>query len=260
FTLFAKKITPLICSNRVGRFQIMWNSIPLAVYFLVLSAMLIVSTRATGVAPKTGQKFTNVQGTYWNGATFAGSCLLQSYQQPHNLEYVAVAKDLNGKAQYCGACIRVTPLDGNRPPVVAVVSSYCANCPPGALDMPQTMYDRLMGDAPKRPGVDRFSWEVVACPFQREKPKIINKDGASKFHLSMLIADSSFPIDSVSIQSGRQWFPAQKTDYNCWEIPRQPVLADRVNVKVTCTNSRSFIVNNVDPSSQTPIDAPAGCS
>ncbi|POV99792.1 hypothetical protein PSTT_13582 [Puccinia striiformis] len=191
--------------------------------------MLIVSTRATGVAPKTGQKFTNVQGTYWNGATFAGSCLLQSYQQPHNLEYVAVAKDLNGKAQYCGACIRVTPLDGNRPPVVAVVSSIA-----------------LM--------------EVVACPFQREKPKIINKDGASKFHLSMLIADSSFPIDSVSIQSGRQWFPAQKTDYNCWEIPRQPVLANRVNVKVTCTNSRSFIVNNVDPSSQTPIDAPAGCS
>ncbi|OAV96052.1 hypothetical protein PTTG_02276 [Puccinia triticina 1-1 BBBD Race 1] len=219
----------------------------------------LIYVRAPGVAPRLGQKFTNVQGTYWNGATYAGSCLLQSYRQPQNLEYVAVAKDLNGDAEYCGACIKVTPLDGKRPLVVAVVSSYCANCPPGAIDMPQAMYNGLMGDAPKRPGVDRFNWEVVACPFNREKPKIINKQGASKFHLSMLIADSSFPIASVAIQSGNRWFPAQRTDYNCWEIPHQPVLAARVNVKVTCTNSRLFTVNNVDPSSTTPIEAPAGC-
>ncbi|KAA1119477.1 hypothetical protein PGT21_026923 [Puccinia graminis f. sp. tritici] len=242
-------------------FPSFYITISLSILFLDSLQLIAGLVLTPELAPKTGQKFTNVQGTYWNGATFAGSCLLQSYQQPHNLEYVAVAKDLNGRAEYCGACIKVTPLDGKRAPVVAVVSSYCANCPPGALDMPQTMYNRLMGDGPKRPGVDRFSWEVVACPFQREKPKIINKEGASKFHLSILIADSDFPIASVAIQAGpaARWLLAQKTDYNCWEIPQQPLLPDRVNVKVTCSNSRFFIVNNFDPASRTPLDAPANC-
>ncbi|PLW31382.1 hypothetical protein PCANC_17734 [Puccinia coronata f. sp. avenae] len=209
--------------------------------------------------PEPGQTFTNVQGTFWNRATFAGSCLLQTYQQPHNLEYVAVAKDLNGRAEYCGACIQVTPLSGKRAPVVAVVSSYCADCPPGALDMPQTMYNRLMGDGPRRPGVGRFNWEVVVCPFAREKPEIINKQGASKFHVSILIADASLPIARVEIQSAGKWFQAQKTAYNCWEIPNQPVLSDRVNLKVTCSNSHTFVLNSLNPANISPIKAPSNC-
>jgi hypothetical protein len=56
------------------------------------------------------------------------SCLLQNYygsSPPEGLEYVSVAKDLNGGAAYCGACVKITPLQGKRPPVMAVVSSVC---------------------------------------------------------------------------------------------------------------------------------------
>ncbi|KNZ52145.1 uncharacterized protein VP01_3677g2 [Puccinia sorghi] len=102
-------------------------------------------------------------------------------------------------------------------------------------------------------------WEVAPCPFTQEKARIINKQGASRFHLSVLIAEASFPITSVTIQSAGRWFPARKTDYNFWEIPHQPVLANCFNVKVTCSNGYIFTVTDLDPSSTSPAKALDNC-
>ncbi|PLW22768.1 hypothetical protein PCASD_04627 [Puccinia coronata f. sp. avenae] len=230
--------------------------------FVTLSVMF--SLVAAGVPPpKPSQSFPQVQGTYWNGATFAGSCLLQNYygsSPPEGLEYVSVAKDLNGGAAYCGACVKVTPLQGKRPPVMAVVSSVCMDCPAAALDMPGGLYDRLMGSSPGRPGIGKFKWQVVACPTPGRLPKVTNKSGSSKWSLSMLIVDTRYPIQSVVIRSGTQTFNARQRDYNHWElVDGKFPLADTVDVTVTCTNTRSFTVKNVDPSSMKPYPATSGC-
>ncbi|KAA1128756.1 hypothetical protein PGTUg99_012731 [Puccinia graminis f. sp. tritici] len=227
-----------------------------------LSLFSICSFAAAAGPPRVGTKFPQVQGTYWNGATYEGSCLLSTYQRapPAGLEYVAVANNLNRNGDYCGACIKVTPLQGKRAPVLAIVSTYCADCPANALDMPGTMYDRLMGNAPGRPGIGKFSWEVVPCPLKDVLPKIKNKEGSSKYSLSMLVADAKFPVQSVEINSDKRVFPAYKRDYNYWEIHNSgPPLANTVDVKVTCTNTRSFVVKNVDPSSKDPFKAANGC-
>jgi expansin (peptidoglycan-binding protein) len=91
-------------------------------------------------------------------------------------------------------------------------------------------------------------------------PKIKNKEGSSKYSLSMLVADAKFPVQSVEVTSDKRVFPAYKRDYNYWEIhnPGQP-LAKTVDVKVTCTNTRSFVVKNIDPSSKDPFKALSGC-
>ena len=212
-----------------------------------------------GMFPSVGEKHSNVQGTYWQGSTFAGSCLLQDYQSTSSLHYVAVANDLNRDGKYCGACIKITPLATSLPPVVAIVSTYCADCPAGALDMEGSLYDSLMTNKPGRPGVSKFNWEVTPCPLGNKRPAIVNKSGSSKYHLSMLIADSKFPVASVVISSGGRDYQAIHKDYNYWELSSSPALGNTVDVKVTCTNGGSFSVKGVDPSSRSPTLAQGSC-
>ncbi|OAV94504.1 hypothetical protein PTTG_03028 [Puccinia triticina 1-1 BBBD Race 1] len=219
----------------------------------ILTLLAVCSIVTAGdVAPNVGKSFPSVQGTFWNGATFAGSCLLQDYYKsgaPNGLEYVAVAKDVNGNAEYCGACIEITPKTTKNTPVVAIVSSHCPDCPAGALDIPKTLFNRLQGNADGRPGTSMFSWKVVTCPFGKF-PKIINKDGSSKYSLSMKVVDSSYPVQSVVIISGGKNLAAYKRDYNYWELHNAGVLDDKVKVIVTWTNNQSFSFSNVDPSSK----------
>ncbi|KNZ48212.1 hypothetical protein VP01_582g6 [Puccinia sorghi] len=228
---------------------------------LILSSMCAIAAAAAAI-PEAGQSHSHIQGTYWNGATLAGSCLMQTTYGdalPGGLPYVAVAQDLNANGQYCGACIKVSPLTGKRPPVIAMVSSFCPDCPAGALDIPGSLYDLLMGTAPQRPGIAKFNWEVVACPLGNRMPKIKNKEGSSKWHLSMAVFDNSHPIKSVSIKSGTQKLDAYHRDYNYWELHDAGTLEETVDVTVTCTNGRSFTVPNVDPSSTRAFDAPSQC-
>ncbi|KAI7945667.1 hypothetical protein MJO29_012055, partial [Puccinia striiformis f. sp. tritici] len=230
----------------------------------VILSFMCSLVSAGGGAPRPGQSATNVQGTYWNGATFAGSCLLSTsyYGQspPRGIEYVAVAGDINGMGQYCGACLKISSVRGKASPVIAMVSSHCPNCPSQALDMPGTLFDKLMGNAPGRPGVNRFNWEVVACPIANRLPQLKNKQGSSRYSLSMLFVDTKYPVQSVVITSGRRVFEAYKRDYNYWEIHNSGEPLDpKVDVKVTCTNSRSFIMQGVDPGNMASIPARSGC-
>lgn len=75
----------------------------------------------------------------------------------------------------------------------------------------------------------------------------------------MLIANSKYPIDRVTIKSGSKTFEAHKTSYNHWELNDGTVTEDTITVKVYCSNSGWFTFERFDPKSEKPITAARGC-
>ncbi|EGG11541.1 uncharacterized protein MELLADRAFT_102573 [Melampsora larici-populina 98AG31] len=233
-------------------------SIPSAQDFPMTSLTHTLKTRDAN-GPSIGKKFKNSQGTYWNGSKWVGHCLFQDWPQPAGLPYAAVATNLYGNAAYCGSCIKVTPAGKTGPSKIAMINDQCPDCPNNALDMSPDLYNAVMGNAPGRTGISHFDWEIVQCPIPPSNMKLISKDGASKWHLSLQIAGTITPVVNVSIKpEGKDWQVASRRDYNYWELS-EGAAGEQPDVRVTCASGKTVLVNKVKITSRNIVNANGNC-
>ncbi|KAG0146910.1 hypothetical protein CROQUDRAFT_670837 [Cronartium quercuum f. sp. fusiforme G11] len=213
-----------------------------------LATPFAVTTRSLD-SVAVGQKFTNVQGTFWQQSSWGGECLFQnSWPQPTNLPYVALAVNLYGQAEYCGACIKVTPVDRKHPPKIGIINTVCANCPTNALDMGPDLYNSIMGNTPGRPGLTHVDWEIVECPLGNSNMRLISKDGASQWHFSLQVASTITPVTKVEARSPtsqNKWLIAKRKEYNYWELAPGDAVGGEAEIRVTCSSGRSVIIPKV---------------
>lgn len=234
-------------------------AIPSAQDFPMTSLTHTLKTRNANTAA-VGKTQKNAQGTFWNGSKWVAHCLFQDWPQPAGLPFAALATNLYGKGDYCGACIKVTPAGKSGPSKIGMINDECPDCPPNAIDMSPDLFNGVMGNAPGRPGISRFDWEVVQCPLPAGTTmKLISKDGASKWHLSLQVAGTFTPVVSVQIKpEGKGWQQATRKDYNYWELS-EAAAGEAPDVKVTCSSGKTVTVNKVKISSRNIVSAPGNC-
>ncbi|KAG0152102.1 hypothetical protein CROQUDRAFT_35703 [Cronartium quercuum f. sp. fusiforme G11] len=204
----------------------------------------------------------NEQGTFWQGATWIQGCLFQDWSQPKDLPYFAVATNLYQSGIYCGTCFQITSRD-NQKSAIGIVNSECVDCPANAIDMSQDLYDKIMGTQPGRSGLSRFDWEVVPCPLPKDsKMLIIGKDGASKWYLSLQVANTFNTVINVEVEVEEKWYPIYRKRYNYWEFEEgeiRPSVVENANVRVTCSNGRVVTIPEVKIEAHKVVQAEGNC-
>lgn len=183
-------------------------------------------------------------GTTWGGNWKGGNCDFKDWDPPAGFPEVAMAGNLWNSASLCGSCVEVTGPTGLKK--VAIVGDSCFSCSNDGLDMDPVMWNAVTGNA--SPSALPITWGIVPCGFPTPL-KIINKEGVSKYFMSMQIAGANQPVHSVEISTdgGQSWTKTNRqSSDNFFQLSNPPKDAATVAVKVTCASGKKVFANSVD--------------
>lgn len=79
---------------------------------------------------------------------------------------------------------------------------------------------------------------------------------------SMQVVNHNYPVTKfeVSTDSGKSWQPTVRQDYNYWQKSSgDGFLVDTVSVRVTCSNGKQVVVNNVGTKEKASFTASGNC-
>ncbi|KAK1673882.1 rare lipoprotein A [Colletotrichum godetiae] len=213
-----------------------------------IGAALAVMIQGTAAA-------TSAVATWYGGNLSGGNCLFSSYTLPSSVLGTALSyTNYNGN---CGTCLNVKGPKGNTIKVM-VVDKCPSGCGNGQLDLFSDAFAKL--DDPNK-GQISVSWEQVPCGIT--SPLIVrNKEGTSKWWFSMQVVNHNYPVTKfeVSTDSGKSWQPTVRQDYNYWQKSSgDGFLVDTVSVRVTCSNGKQVVVNNVGTKEKASFTASGNC-
>merc|ERR1712137_704008 len=104
--------------------------------------------------------------------------------------------------------------------------------------MDPVMWNAVTGNA--SPSALPITWEIVPCGFPTPL-KIINKEGVSRYFMSMQIAGANQPVHSVEISTdgGQSWTnTTRQSSDNFFQLSNPPKDSATVAVKVTCASGK----------------------
>ncbi|KAH9818883.1 RlpA-like double-psi beta-barrel-protein domain-containing protein-containing protein [Melampsora americana] len=183
-------------------------------------------------------------GTTWGGNWKGGNCGFKDWDPPAGIPEVAMAGNLWNSASLCGSCVEVTGPIGLKK--VAIVGDSCFSCSKDGLDMDPVMWNAVTGNA--SPSALPITWKIIPCGFPTPL-KIINKEGVSRYFMSMQIAGANQPVHSVEISTdgGQSWTnTTRQSSDNFFQLSNPPKDSATIAVKVTCASGKNVIANKVD--------------
>jgi expansin (peptidoglycan-binding protein) len=131
------------------------------------------------------------------------------------------------------------------PSVKQQIVDKCPECDAGHLDLFQNAWSALESDTSK--GIIDTSYEFVDCGSAVSGPLTIHlKSGVSQYWFSAQVVNANRRTAKleVSIDDGKTWKAAKRTDYNFFEIP-SGVGAAKASVRVTSGDGKSVVVKDV---------------
>jgi expansin (peptidoglycan-binding protein) len=131
----------------------------------------------------------------------------------------------------------------------------CPECDAGHLDLFQNAWTALESDTGK--GIIDTSYEFVDCGALVTGPLTIHlKSGVSQYWFSAQVVNANRRTAKleVSIDGGKTWKQAKRTDYNFFEIP-SGVGAAKASVRVTSKDGKSVVVKDVAMTSDASVKA-----
>lgn len=152
--------------------------------------------------------------------------------------YVALNAADYGTAALCGAHLAV---EGNRGSVTVKVVDQCPECPPGALDLSETAFARVTGDA----GVTTVRWRVVSGP-ARPPLAFRIKEGSSQWWVGILVLHHRNPVRGLDARVGGRWVALERQDYNYFLAP-QGLGPGPFEVRVTDVYGERLVAPGITP-------------
>ncbi|KAI8234695.1 hypothetical protein K4K57_010878 [Colletotrichum sp. SAR 10_99] len=216
---------------------------------LSVVAALAVMIQGTNAAA------TSAVATWYGGNLNGGNCLFSGYTLPSSVLGTALSyTNYNGN---CGTCLNVKGPKGNTIKVM-VVDKCPQGCGAGQLDLFPDAFAKL--DDPNK-GEIKVQWEQVPCGITT--PIVVrNKEGTSKWWFSMQVMNHNYPVTKfeVSADGGKTWQSIVRQDYNYWQKSSGDGFnVDTVSVRVTCSNGKQVVINNVGTTEKAQFKASANC-
>lgn len=210
----------------------------------VASASATAQTADQGYSPSTGSK--KGEATFYTPDLAGGMCSFKGYTLPSGMFGTALSDSNWEGGADCGVCVSVTGPKGNK--ITAMIVDQCPGCGPNHLDLFPDAFAKL--DDPSK-GIINVSWDIVPCGITTPIT-LKNKEGTSKYWFAMQVMNANLPITKleVSIDGGVTWKPTTRKPYNFFE-QESGFGTDTVDVKVTSSDGKSIIVNDVSIAAST---------
>ena len=132
----------------------------------------------------------------------------------------------------------------------------CPECDAGHLDLFESAWSALESDKGK--GIIDTSYEFVDCGSLVSGPLTIHlKTGVSQYWFSAQVVNANRRTAKleVSVDGGKAWKEAKRTDYNFFEIP-SGVGAAKATIRVTSKDGKSVVVKDVAMTPDLSVEGP----
>ncbi|KAK1835008.1 RlpA-like double-psi beta-barrel-protein domain-containing protein-containing protein [Podospora conica] len=226
----------------------------------MLGSRLLSGSLATvaGLASLANADFIQGSAMLTGQVTTGGTCSFANYTLPRDIYGVGIGGGNWAGGGKCGSCLDVYGPGGSAR--VMIVDS-CTSCANNRLNLFSDAFRRIAGT--DKGGIIDVEFDVVSCEIN--DPIVVrNKIGTSRYHFSLQVLNANLPITAlhVSTDKGQTWEETVRREYNFFERAEGKnggFSADKVMVRVSCSNGRRVILPEVSAAELVVTRAPTNC-